>query len=157
VVLEAARSDLAANGRRRSAGRRRRTRSEKPRWIASVELTQSKFAWAFDDRDVIDLTEAQIGHEEEKYEMAKVRLYSADISRRNVLRGVAGAAVVAATGERAFAAKPKRAQADVAYQDHPHGDERCENCEPFLPPNQCKTVEGPVTAKGWCKIYSAKS
>ena len=89
--------------------------------------------------------------------MAKVRLYSADISRRNVLRGVAGAAVVAATGERAFAAKPKRAQADVAYQDHPHGDERCENCEPFIPPDKCKTVEGPVTAQGWCKIYSAKS
>jgi hypothetical protein len=115
----------------------------------------------FDDRDVIDLTETQVGQKEEKYEMAKVRLYSAELSRRNVLRGVAcaamGAAAVAATGERALAAKPKRAQADVAYQDHPKGDERCDNCEPFLPPDQCRTVEGPVAAKGWCKIYSAKS
>ena len=83
--------------------------------------------------------------------MAKVRLYSADISRRNVLRGVACAARAppsSATGERAFAAKPKRSQADVAYQDHPHGDERCENCEPFIPPDKCKTVEGPVAAQG---------
>jgi hypothetical protein len=116
---------------------------------------------ALDDRDVIDLTDAQVGQEEEKYEMAKVRLYSAELSRRNVLRGVAcaaiGATAVAATGERALAAKPKRSQADVAYQDHPKGDERCDNCEPFIPPDQCKTVEGPVAAKGWCKIYSAKS
>ena len=116
---------------------------------------------AFDDRDVIDLADAQIGQEEEKYQMAKVRLYSAELSRRNVLRGVAcaamGAAAVAATGERALAAKPKRSQADVAYQDHPKGDEKCENCEPFLPPDKCKTVEGTVAAQGWCKIYSAKS
>jgi hypothetical protein len=111
----------------------------------------------FDDRDVIDLTDAQIGHEEEKYEMAKVQLYSAGFSRRNVLRGVACAAAVAATGERALAAKPKRSQADVAYQDHPHGDERCDNCEPFIPPDKCKTVEGTVAAQGWCRIYSAKS
>jgi hypothetical protein len=114
-----------------------------------------------DERHVIDLTEAQIGYEEEKVQMAKVRLYSAELSRRNVLRGVAcaaaGAAVIAATGERAFAAKPKRSQADVAYQDSPHGDERCDNCEPFIPPDKCKTVEGTVSAKGWCKIYSAKS
>ena len=124
-------------------------------------MTQSEVASAFDDCEVIDLADTQIGQEEEKYEMAKVRLYSADISRRNVLRGVAcaaaGAAVVTATGGSACAAKPKRSQADVAYQDHPHGDERCDNCEPFIPPDKCKTVEGTVAAQGWCKIYSAKS
>ena len=102
----------------------------------------------------------EIDLEEEKFDMAKVRLYSADLSRRSVLHGVmtaaAGAAVIAATGERALAAKPKRSQADVAYQDHPKGDERCDNCEPFIPPDKCKTVEGTVAAQGWCKIYSAK-
>jgi hypothetical protein len=96
---------------------------------------------------------------EENLEMAKIRLYSAEVSRRGLLQGVASAAAgvaVATTGTRAFAAKKKKTQAEVAYQDHPHGNERCDNCEPFIPPNQCRTVEGPVAAQGWCNIYSAK-
>ncbi|MGD0640915.1 MAG: twin-arginine translocation signal domain-containing protein [Roseiarcus sp.] len=92
--------------------------------------------------------------------MTKVRLYSAELSRRNLLQGVACAAAgvaVIATTNSALAKKPKKTQADVAYQDNPHGDERCDNCDPFIPPNGCKTVEGTVSASGWCKIYSAKS
>jgi len=92
--------------------------------------------------------------------MSKVRLYSAELSRRDILQGVAsvalGAAVVTATTDRALAAKPKKSQADVAYQDHPKGDERCDNCEPFIAPDKCRTVEGTVSAKGWCKVYVAK-
>lgn len=92
--------------------------------------------------------------------MSKVRLYSAEVSRRDLLQGVAsvaiGAAVVTGAASPAFAAKPKKSQADVAYQDHPKGDERCDNCEPFIPPDQCRTVVGPVSAKGWCKVYVAK-
>ena len=92
--------------------------------------------------------------------MSKTRLYSAELSRRNVLQGVAslaiGAVAVTAASEKAFAAKPKKSQADVAYQDHPHGKERCDNCEPFQAPDQCRTVVGPVAAQGWCKIYVEK-
>jgi hypothetical protein len=92
--------------------------------------------------------------------MAKIRLYSADMSRRDVLQTVAAAAAgitaVTACANSAFAAKPKKSQADVAYQDHPHGSERCDNCEPFQPPDQCRTVVGPVAAQGWCKIYVEK-
>jgi hypothetical protein len=91
--------------------------------------------------------------------MATVRLYSAEVSRRKLLRGVACAAAgvaIATAADSAFAAKPKKSQADVAYQDSPHGSERCDNCEPFIPPNQCRTVEGPVSPHGWCKIYVAK-
>jgi hypothetical protein len=102
---------------------------------------------------------SRLGGEEEKLEMAKVRLYSAEVSRRNMLRGVAcaaaGVALVTAT-DGAFAAKPKKSQADVAYQGSPHGSERCDNCEPFIPPNKCRTVEGTVIPQGWCKIYVAK-
>ena len=91
--------------------------------------------------------------------MAKIRLYSAEVSRRGLLHGAAcaaaGVAIAGASG-RAFAAKKKKAQADVAYQDTPHGNEKCSNCEPFIPPNQCRTVVGPVSANGWCNIYSAK-
>ena len=78
------------------------------------------------------------------------------MSRRGLLRGVASAAAgVAAAGaaNRAFAGKGKKSKADVAYQDSPHGVERCEICAPFLPPDQCRTVVGPVSRQGWCKIY----
>ena len=92
--------------------------------------------------------------------MSKVRIISVELSRRDMMQGVASAAIgvaaVAATSDRAMAAKPKKSKADVAYQDTPHGDERCDNCEPFIPPDKCRTVEGTVSAKGWCKIYSAK-
>jgi len=83
-----------------------------------------------------------------------MRLYSAEASRRALLRGIARAAgaAVAATADAAFA-KGKRSKADVEYQDTPHGIERCEICAPFLPPDQCRTVVGPVSRQGWCKIY----
>lgn len=89
--------------------------------------------------------------------MAKVRLFSAEMSRRNWLQDFAGAAVgvaLAPAADKAFAAKPKKSHADVAYQDVPHGVERCEICAPFLPPDQCRTVVGPVSRQGWCKIYT---
>jgi hypothetical protein len=89
--------------------------------------------------------------------MASVRLYSAERSRRVLLRDVAYAAAgIALTSacDQAFAAKAKKSQADVAYQDFPHGIERCEICAPFLPPDQCRTVLGPVSRQGWCKIYT---
>ena len=89
--------------------------------------------------------------------MAIVRLYSTEVSRRNLLQDFARAAVgvaLASAAGNACAAKPKKSQADVAYQDFPHGAERCETCVPFLPPDQCRTVVGPVSRQGWCKIYT---
>jgi hypothetical protein len=89
--------------------------------------------------------------------MAKVRICSTEVSRRKLLRDSARAAIGTALAPpvgSAFAAKPKRSQADVAYQDFPHGVERCEVCAPFLPPDQCRTVVGPVSRQGWCKIYT---
>jgi hypothetical protein len=90
--------------------------------------------------------------------MAKYELDISHISRRALLQtgacAAAGVALVASAG--VAAAKAKRSQADVAYVDHPKGGERCDNCEPFIPPSSCRTVEGTVSAKGWCKIYVAK-
>jgi hypothetical protein len=87
--------------------------------------------------------------------MAKVRIYSAAMSRRSLLQDFARVGVgLAFAADKAFAAKPKKSQADVAYQDFPHGVERCEICAPFLPPDQCRTVVGPVSRQGWCKIYT---
>ena len=86
-----------------------------------------------------------------------VRVCSMKTSRRNLLRAAvcAGAVVaVATTADNALAAKAKKSKADVDYQDTPHGVERCETCAPFLPPDQCRTVVGPVSRQGWCKIYT---
>jgi hypothetical protein len=87
--------------------------------------------------------------------MANVRLYSAQVSRRALLQSAAAGVAAAATQNSAFA-KAKASQAAVAYQDYPHGSERCDNCAVFIPPNQCKTVVGPVSPQGWCKIYVPK-
>ena len=84
----------------------------------------------------------------------KIRLYSAEASRRRLLSGVACAAAgIGVVGVGRALAKGKRSKADVEYQDTPHGIERCEICAPFLPPDQCRTVVGPVRRQGWCKIY----
>jgi len=71
------------------------------------------------------------------------------LSRRTLL---IAAACVAGAG-RVAAARGKRSQAEVAYQDHPNGVEGCEIYAPFLPPDQCRVVVGPVSRLGWCKVY----
>jgi hypothetical protein len=86
-----------------------------------------------------------------------VRLYCAQASRRDWLRGVmraVGAVALASGAKTAFAAKGKKSQAAVAYRDTPKGNERCEICTSFLPPDQCRTVVGPVRRQGWCNIYT---
>jgi hypothetical protein len=63
---------------------------------------------------------------------------------------------LAGATDAALAAKKQKTQAEAEYQDHPHGKEQCDNCEPFQPPNKCRTVSGTVAAKGWCKLYVEK-
>ena len=77
------------------------------------------------------------------------RLRALPLSRRTLLTA---AACVAGAGRAAAAGK--RSQAEVAYQDHPHGSERCEICAPYLPPDQCRLVVGPVSRQGWCKVFT---
>ena len=73
-------------------------------------------------------------------------------ARRLSRRTLQIAAATIAGGGRVFAAG-KRSQAAVAYQDHPNGVEGCEIYAPFLPPDQCRVVVGPVSRLGWCKVY----
>jgi hypothetical protein len=82
--------------------------------------------------------------------MATKQTAARPISRRTLL--IAAASV--AGGGRVAVAAGKRSQAAVAYQDHPHGAERCEICAPFLPPDQCRLVVGPVSRQGWCKVFT---
>ena len=80
------------------------------------------------------------------------------ISRRAVLGGVAVAVGVAAAtrAPRRAAAQQKVNQADAKYQDQPKGQQRCEICLQFQPPNACRIVESPISPKGWCQYFAAK-
>ena len=81
------------------------------------------------------------------------------ISRRVVLTSAAlslGAATAAAVVSRAVA-QQKISQADAKYQTTPKGDQRCDGCANFQPPNACKFVEGDISPNGWCQLFGAKT
>lgn len=73
-------------------------------------------------------------------------------SRRAALKFIAAAG--AAFSLRATAAQAKSSQASVAYRNAPNGRQRCANCVYFEAPNGCSVVRGPVSARGWCDIWS---
>jgi hypothetical protein len=77
--------------------------------------------------------------------------------RRSLLKGLAvlaGAAVLP-VGKKAEA-QQKVPQAAVQYQDKPKGEQRCDNCAQWEPPNSCKVVEGKIAPEGWCSIWVKK-
>jgi hypothetical protein len=76
-------------------------------------------------------------------------------TRRSVLIGAVGAIpliTLGATG--AQAAKLK--QAAVRYQSSPKDGKQCSNCNLFVPPNSCKSVDGVITPTGWCVLWVKK-
>ena len=88
---------------------------------------------------------------------------SNEISRRQALTiaaGAAGASITGATavvGTSAAAQAAKVSQKIVKYQDTPKGDQRCEGCANFQPPNACKFVEGHISPNGWCQLFVKKT
>jgi hypothetical protein len=48
-------------------------------------------------------------------------------------------------------AQEKLSQADAKYQDTPKGDQRCDGCMLFQPPNACKVVQGEISLRAWCQ------
>jgi hypothetical protein len=81
------------------------------------------------------------------------------ISRRAALAGTAlvlGAAV-ATTAVTESSAQQKISQADAKYQATPKGDQRCDGCVNFQPPNACKFVEGDISPSGWCQLFVKKT
>jgi hypothetical protein len=81
------------------------------------------------------------------------------ISRRVVLASAAFSlgAATAATVVSQTAAQQKLSQADAKYQTTPKGDQRCDGCVNFQPPNACKFVQGDISPNGWCQLFAAKS
>jgi len=85
-----------------------------------------------------------------------------NVSRRSLLEGFAIAASASAgiaLSTRAEADAPeaqKIAQADAKYQPIPNGQQRCEICLQFEPPDHCKIVRSPISASGWCQYFAAR-
>jgi hypothetical protein len=80
------------------------------------------------------------------------------ISRRVLLTGTAlalGTAAVAAVSQAM--AQVKISQAVANYQNTPKGDQRCDRCINFQPPNACKFVQGDISPSGWCQLFTPKS
>jgi hypothetical protein len=78
---------------------------------------------------------------------------------RRVLLWGAGAALsagFACAAARDAMAQQKASKAEAHYQDQPKGQQRCEICLNFQPPNQCRFVEGQISPKGWCQFFAAK-
>jgi len=76
-------------------------------------------------------------------------------TRRAVLQGaLVGAIVGCAAG--AARAQSKAKQNLVQYQEKPKGDQECDRCLLWAPPDSCKVVEGKINAKGWCALFAPK-
>lgn len=66
-----------------------------------------------------------------------------------------GAAAIASPA--AIAVAKKAAPESVGYQTAPKDDQSCARCANFLAKsNSCNLVEGLVSPKGWCKLWTKK-
>jgi hypothetical protein len=80
------------------------------------------------------------------------------ISRRVALAGTACAlsAAAAAAAVQQAVVREKISQADAKYESTPRGDQRCDGCISFQPPNAYKFVQGDISPSGWCELFAAK-
>ena len=82
---------------------------------------------------------------------------AAAVSRRSLLQGAVGVgSAVAVLCLTTYQAAAKMGQQAVGYQDTPKGPQQCDGCALFEAPNACKTVDGVISPKGWCKIFAKK-
>jgi hypothetical protein len=81
------------------------------------------------------------------------------ISRRVVLTsGVLAFGAAAATiAVSQVEAQQKISQEDAKYQGTPKGQQQCDGCINFQPPNACKFVEGEINPGGWCQLFYPKT
>jgi hypothetical protein len=84
-----------------------------------------------------------------------------ELSRRGFCKCTANTALSAlvflALGIKRATAKGKMTQKQAAYQDTPKGTQQCDGCKLFQPPSACASVEGEISAKGWCKLFQPKA
>lgn len=62
------------------------------------------------------------------------------------------------TESAAPATGKKLAQASVQYQSQPKGEQKCGLCANYIAEsNSCKLVDGPISADGWCSLWTKKT
>ena len=81
---------------------------------------------------------------------------SAQVSRRTLLIGAAGALPLIALGATSAKAA-KMAQSAVRYQNTPKDGKQCSGCNLFISPSSCKTVDGTISPSGWCALWVKKA
>ena len=74
--------------------------------------------------------------------------------RRAALKAMTGAAVAALALRTSARAQAKASKKAALYQDHPMDIRSCATCSLFEAPKTCRVVEGDVSPKGWCNLYS---
>jgi hypothetical protein len=70
------------------------------------------------------------------------------------------AAALAATPfivARAASAGTKVSQPTVQYQATPKDGQDCDDCANFVAPGGCKLVDGDISPKGWCRLWTKKA
>jgi hypothetical protein len=50
----------------------------------------------------------------------------------------------------------KVSKAVAAYQGMPNGPQACGNCANFVPPAECRVVQGPVASNGWSRYWQPR-
>jgi len=83
-----------------------------------------------------------------------------ELSRRSFCKGSAvtalGAVAFLTLGSKPAEAADKMPQKEVAYQDSPKGQQECDKCKLFQPPNACSAVDGKISPSGWCRLFQPK-
>ena len=79
---------------------------------------------------------------------------AARLSRRSLLQAAVGAAAILGATTSAAAAQMKVSKASVAYQDEPDGTQACGACAHFVSPSTCQIVEGPISPRGYCRLFT---
>jgi hypothetical protein len=87
--------------------------------------------------------------------MMKTLIDHRNPTRRQAFAMVGGAALLAVGARPAFAAKLQPTA--VAYQTSPKGDKKCSDCNLYVDPKACKSVDGEISPDGWCRLWVKKA
>jgi secreted PhoX family phosphatase len=82
------------------------------------------------------------------------------LSRRSLLANaaaLAGAALTATIVPSKQALAQKASKEAMKYQEKPNGDQRCSNCQQFVPPASCNVVDGAISPNGYCLAWVKKA
>jgi hypothetical protein len=79
------------------------------------------------------------------------------INRRAVLIAAGTAAPLLAMLASRADAGAKAPQSAVHYQQEPKDGHDCSHCNHFVAPGGCKLVDGDISPRGWCRLWSVKA